>query len=89
MGISQRTTNEHLLKLLDAYQSAVNEAAIVSITDADGTIIYANKNFIEISGYTADEIMGSSDRIVNSGHHDAHFFKDLWQTISAGKSWRW
>lgn len=87
-GISQRTTNEQLVKLLDAYQSAVNEAAIVSITDADGIIIYANKNFTEISGYTADELMGSSHRIVNSGYHDAHFFKDLWQTISTGKSWR-
>lgn len=88
MGLSQHTTNEQLIKLLDAYQSAVNEAAIVSITDTDGMIIYANKNFTEISGYTADELMGSNHRIINSGYHEVQFFKDLWQTISAGKSWR-
>lgn len=77
-----------LSKMLHAYQTAVNAAAIVSITDFKGNIIYVNEKFLEISGYSKEELMGKSHRIINSGHHDRVFFEEMWQTIAAGKSWR-
>lgn len=77
-----------LLKTLEAYQAAVNEAAIVSITDIAGKILYVNDKFVEISKYAADELIGNTHRIVNSGHHPDVFFKEMWDTIRQGKPWR-
>lgn len=83
----RRKYNE-LSSLLQAYQSAVNEAAIVSVTDISGKIIYVNDKFVEISKYSKEELLHQTHRIVNSGYHAADFFKTMWQTISAGKPWR-
>jgi PAS domain S-box-containing protein len=77
-----------LLSTQHAYQSALNEAAIVSITDLNGTIIYVNEKFVEVSGYTANELIGQNHRIINSGYHRADYFKQLWKTIASGKVWR-
>ncbi|MGG9962291.1 PAS domain S-box protein [Ferruginibacter sp. SUN106] len=74
--------------MLQAYQSAVDEAAIVSITNPDGRIIYVNDKFVEISKYTYKELVGQNHRIINSGYHEDDFFKQMWQTIKAGKVWR-
>jgi len=76
------------LQTLQAYQAAVNEAAIVSITDLAGKIVYVNDKFIEISKYSADELIGKTHHIVNSGYHPDIFFKNMWQTIIQGKHWR-
>lgn len=78
----------NLATMLEAYQAAVNEAAIVSITDLDGTIAYVNKKFVEISKYSYEELVGQNHRIINSGHHSSKFFKLMWKTISSGKVWR-
>ena len=43
--------------------------------------------FCEISGYTADELIGQNHRIIRSGEHSPEFFKDLWQTIASGDIW--
>lgn len=83
----KRKYNE-LSSLLQAYQSAVNEAAIVSVTDINGKIIYVNDKFVEISKYRKEELLHQTHRIVNSGYHSSDFFKDMWQTITAGKPWR-
>ncbi len=80
--------NANLATMLEAYQAAVNEAAIVSITDLDGTIAYVNKKFMEISKYSYDELVGQNHRIINSGHHSSKFFQLMWKTISSGKVWR-
>ncbi len=77
----------HALNSLTAYQKAVDTAAIVSIADIKGRIIYANDLFCEISKFTRDELIGKNHRIINSGTHSKEFFKDLWDTISAGKIW--
>ncbi|MES1217570.1 MAG: PAS domain S-box protein, partial [Bacteroidota bacterium] len=76
-----------LLKTLQAYQAALNEAAIVSITDLKGRIMYVNDKFVEISGYSADELIGKNHRIINSNYHPPEFFKQLWETISKGMVW--
>ncbi|PLA74259.1 hypothetical protein CYQ88_06990 [Hydrogenovibrio sp. SC-1] len=60
---------------------------IISRTDLNGTIIEANSEFIEISGYARDEIIGQPHNILRHPDVPKAVFKDLWQTLQAGKSW--
>jgi PAS domain S-box-containing protein len=72
---------------LHAIQFALNSSSIIAITDKNGTIIFVNQKFCEISGYREDELLGQNHRILNSSYHSSEFFKHLWQTISNGKTW--
>lgn len=82
------TIHKDIFRTLQAYEMAVDKVAIVSITDLDGNIIYVNEKFTAISGYSKEELIGSSHRIINSGHHTPDFFKEMWQAISSGIAWR-
>ncbi|MEA2624491.1 MAG: hypothetical protein QOD06_536, partial [Candidatus Binatota bacterium] len=62
--------------------------SIVSVTDQAGRIVDANEGFCKISGYRRDELLGETHRIVNSGVQPRAFWTQMWQTITAGKSWR-
>ena len=73
---------------LDFQKLALDEHAIVSITDTRGDIIYANDKFCDISGYARDEIIGQNHRILRSSEHTPEFYDDLWRTIAAGKTWQ-
>ncbi len=64
-----------------------NPATIV-ITDVCGNIEYANQHFTKLTGYTIDEAKGQNQRILKSGKTDEALFKELWQTITAGKTWK-
>jgi len=66
---------------------ALDEHAIVAVTDHQGTITYANNKFCELSGYSEEELVGQNHRILKSGYHTDDFYKNLWQTISSGKVW--
>lgn len=68
--------------------NAVNENSLVSITDNQGVIISVNEKFCELSGYTPSEMIGQNHRMVNSGYHDELFWKDMWNTITAGQTWK-
>jgi|GEM_PF-2892765 len=67
--------------------AAVNEHALVSISDLNGIITYANDKFCQTSGYKEEELLGKTHGILNSGEHPKSFFKDMWDTILSGKTW--
>ena len=74
-------------KLLGWLRRAVDEHAILAITDAQGVIVYANDMFCHVSGYAREELLGQTHRVVKSGLHPAEFFADMWRTINAGRVW--
>ena len=66
---------------------ALNESAIVGITNPQGKITYVNDKFLEISKYEREELLGNNHNILNSGYHSREFFKEMWRTIGTGNVW--
>ena len=61
---------------------------IVTKTDLKGKITYANPAFVEISGFTEDELVGRPHNVVRHPDMPREAFADLWNTIRAGVPWR-
>ncbi len=73
------------LKLLAQAMEQTDE--LVRITNKDGVITYVNDAFVAHSGYKHIELLGHQSNILKSGQHDDSFYKNLWETILAGKSY--
>lgn len=70
-------------------QAAIDQAAeCVLIADAEGAIQYVNPAFERITGYSPEEVTGLNPRILKSGCHDEEFYRQMWDTLLAGRTWR-
>jgi len=93
MGVLAREFHNMLIikdannKALNEQKFAMDQHVIVSTTNVKGEITYVNDKFCEISGYTAEELLGKDHRILNSGFHGMVFFKEMYETLNTGNVW--
>jgi PAS domain S-box-containing protein len=83
--ISARKAYEQEKALFETQADSVDKSIL--ITDSDGTIQYVNSQFERTTGYSAQEAIGQTPRILKSGEHDQAFYEELWATITAGEVW--
>ncbi|MGO9409391.1 MAG: PAS domain S-box protein [Spirochaetia bacterium] len=81
----RRRAQEERTRLFTAIEQA---AEYVLITDADGVITYTNPAFERVTGYSREEAIGKSPRILKSGRQSVAFYAQMWNVIKAGKVWR-
>jgi len=60
----------------------------ILITDRDGKILWANRAFSDMTGYTLEQALNQNPRLLQSGEHSEEFYRELWQTILSGRVWR-
>ena len=70
------------------YIKIVDENVLTSSTDLDGNITYASEAFCEISGYSKDELIATNHRIIRHSDMKESTYKELWETITSGKTWK-
>ena len=80
----KRAEKESHLRLA-ALEAAAN--AII-ITDRRGTIVWTNRAFTTMTGYSREEVLGKNPRLLKSGEQPEAYYVDLWSTILSGKVWR-
>ncbi len=76
---------ESLTHLQTTALNAVANAIVM--TDAQGTILWANPAFERLTGYHPDEVRGQNPRVLKSGAHDDGFYRGMWETIASGRTW--
>ena len=82
---------EKVNKLLDSaiFRTAMEQVpASVVITDANNDILYVNKFFTELTGYTLEEAKGKNPNILNSGEQSKEFYREMWSTLNEGEVWK-
>lgn len=74
--------------LLQQYKNAIDATLIVSKTTPKGIITYVNEKFTQVSGYSAEELIGQPHSIIKCFENDPKIYKELWDTIGQKNIWR-
>lgn len=83
-----RLDSRHHISLAVLRAAALEASAnSVIVTDPAGTVLWVNPAFTRVTGYTAEEVIGRTPRVWSSGTHAQEFYKNLWETILAGRAW--
>ena len=82
---ARRQAEDQLLLQTTALEAAANG---VVITDREGTILWVNPAFTDLTGYSAREAIGQNPRLLKSDRQDHAFYQDLWETILSGRVWQ-
>ena len=80
--------HEKQKQLLEHYKEAIDENTILSKTDKNGLITYANDQFLLVSGYSRDELIGKPHNIVRHPDNPLSFFQEMWTTLKNGETWK-
>lgn len=72
---------------LTQLKNAINKSTIVAYTDLEGKITEVNEKFVEVYGYSTDEIVGKTTKFLASKSHNTEFWKNYWDIISKGHIW--
>lgn len=81
------STVDHYV-LLNEYKKAIDQSSIVSKADSKGIITYVNDKFIQVSGYSPEELIGKPHSIISHPDTPKSVFKELWSTIKSGRVWK-
>jgi PAS domain S-box-containing protein len=84
--VTERMRKDEKLKELSS--AVEHTTASVVVTDRKGTIEYVNPAFTEVTGYTSEECLGQNPRILKTGHSSPEDYKNLWETILSGETWK-
>ncbi len=76
------------IELKKYHELIIQSSASIVITDTNGNIEYVNPAFERITGYSLEEAIGKNPRILKSGYQDELVYRNLWDTITNGKTWR-
>jgi len=75
-------------KLQTLAQAVENSPASIIVTDSEGLIQYVNPAYERISGYSFGEVLGRNPRFQGSGQTPVEAYRDMWASVTAGKTWR-
>lgn len=82
--MERKQADAHIRKLSHVVEQS---PCTIVITDRDGNIEYINPRFIQLTGYTSEEVIGKNPRILKSGETPPEEYKRLWDTITSGRAW--
>lgn len=87
LNLRQRSRNDAARAELTLAATAFASREGMFVTDIEGTILRVNESFTAITGYSADEVIGKNPRLLQSGQHDARFYRELWDIILRKGYW--
>lgn len=83
--ITERKRKEDQLQQLN--HAVEQSTSSIVITNLEGNLEYVNHQFLKITGYTYEEVIGNNPRILNSGYTKKEDYKNMWDTIMSGGTW--
>lgn len=85
--IKQAYYQNTIMRKFKIYETIIDETNLISETDLDGVITYANKKLSDISGYSNEELIGKTHQLLKHKDNQSRLYKELWLSIKAGNTW--